>query len=477
MDSPKLEEPRFRRHLWGAAAGAVPPPLRPGLVTPSDRLEAGAPFILGPDGSFDVGLHRTLGDVRFLQLGASTRLNYADDLVAFLNFLWFSRGRKSWEHSDAEDREAYYRFRNLDPDGPLVAPSTWNREVASVSLFYQVAISRGLVEGTESWDPLNLGGPLARPHWALALKQPYRPNGHPEAFDFLAVDDYYSWRDVGLRGAPGVVASGRRYRGRQTTRNRLFADLLVRTGLRLREASSLLVTDLPKLHAESDEVGTHAKCYLPVGIAKNQSARVFWVPLRLWDELRGYSKFGRKAAIARARSRGAYDAVKPRFVADSLLAKTVTDSLGRRHATKTLNPTERREVWLRTTEGFEPAWFWLTEKGFPMSAFGWQGVFVAANLRVAKAGGTIRCHPHLLRHLYATTQLLQLRRQNRLRTSKGLPQVGDPLTIVRIRMGHRSVATTVRYLHAVQDEEGTDTGTIVPDDWEQITELERDEVG
>ncbi|WP_416263717.1 hypothetical protein ACNANV_11145 [Curtobacterium flaccumfaciens pv. flaccumfaciens] len=476
MDSPRPEEPRFRRHLGAANAGVVPPPLRGGAVAPSARLEVGEPFVLGPDGTFDVGLHRALGDVRFLEMGASTRVDYADDLVAFLNFLWFSRGRKNWKSSNTDDREAYFKFRNIDRNGPLVAPSTWNREVASVSLFYQIAISRGIVEGTEAGGLFGIDETVRRPHWALALRQAYRPNGHPEAFDFIGVADYYSWRDVGLRGTPGAVASGKRYRGRHTSRNRLFTDLLVRTGLRLREASSLLVLDLPKLHAESVESGTHAKCYLPVGIAKNQSARVFWVPLRLWDELRGYARFGRKAAIARARSRGAYGAVAPRFVADSRSAKTVTDSSGRRHAIKTLSAAQRKEVWLRTADGLEPAWLWLTESGFPMTASGWQGVFVAANRRVAKAGGMTRCHPHLLRHLYATTQLLQLRRLNRLRTTMGLPQVGDPLTIVRIRMGHRSVATTVRYLHAVQDDEGASVGAI-PDDWEQVAELEKDEVG
>src|SRR6266545_1537227 len=62
---------------------------------------------------------------------------------------------------------------------------------------------------------------------------------------FLPYVDYLLWRDVGLRGQLPDGGPDPRWRGRHGWRNAVFADLLVSTGMRLGEASSLLLPEVP----------------------------------------------------------------------------------------------------------------------------------------------------------------------------------------------------------------------------------------
>jgi hypothetical protein len=54
---------------------------------------------------------------------------------------------------------------------------------------------------------------------------------------------------------------------------------------------------------------------------------------------------------------------------------------------------------------------------------------------------------------------------------------GDPLDWVRRRLGHRSVLTTVIYLHALQELEMETRMALVPDQWEDPRDTPLDIVG
>lgn len=45
---------------------------------------------------------------------------------------------------------------------------------------------------------------------------------------------------------------------------------------------------------------------------------------------------------------------------------------------------------------------------------------------------------------------------------------GDPLNWVRIRLGQRSVTTTVKYLHTLQELEMQTRMALIPDSWEPV---------
>jgi site-specific recombinase XerD len=67
----------------------------------------------------------------------NTRNGYAGNIKDFLNFLWLSRGRKSWRDATEADHIAYLVWRRRDPKGPRVDDATWDREVAAGNSFYK----------------------------------------------------------------------------------------------------------------------------------------------------------------------------------------------------------------------------------------------------------------------------------------------------------------------------------------------------
>ena len=110
-----------------------------------DGIDDGMPFLISPDGHYDVDLNSY-----FLLNPApdNTQSAIAYDLATFLTFLWRHRhplGRKSWRDATSEDRAAYHRWRRVDEHGPGVKGSTWAREVATVIAFYRWAVEAGYV--------------------------------------------------------------------------------------------------------------------------------------------------------------------------------------------------------------------------------------------------------------------------------------------------------------------------------------------
>lgn len=105
---------------------------------------------------------------------------------------------------------------------------------------------------------------------------------------------------------------------------------------------------------------------------------------------------------------------------------------------------------------------WLSEQGFALSRRAWEAAFAAACGRVlSKTGQEIHVVPHVLRHTFAVHQLnfqlrglVEIRHKSRLLDRRGEVfdrLVGDPLRELQRRLGHRSIATTYKYLKFVED--------------------------
>ena len=122
---------------------------------------------------------------------------------------------------------------------------------------------------------------------------------------WLTPGQYRRWRDCGLRGyqADGLPDGG--FRGRWASRNALFADVMVRTGLRLAEQASLTVLEVP--HGPAGR--GYERFWLPGAVAKNESAPWVYLPAALTRKTGEYIAADRAAAVAAARARGAYDAM------------------------------------------------------------------------------------------------------------------------------------------------------------------------
>jgi site-specific recombinase XerD len=435
-----------------------------------DRHEVldGSPFLLDPVGGYDVVLNRYFAVV-LSTAQVDTQKAAAYDLVRFLTFLWDSRSGRSWRQATVDDRAAYKHWRLVDPRGPRVRPSTWDREVATVNQFYRWAVLRGLVvanpfvqRDSRSHRRQRLGGDGQVP-----AELSHQGPRHDLAW--LPPVMYRRWRDVGVRGFGADGLPDASFRGRYASRNATFADLMIRTGLRLSEQTSMSLFELP------DRVGGlgSARTWLPAAIAKCSSARSIYIPASVLADVWDYVELERAQAVEEARAKGRYQQIRDPLIVEDRRRPVVVIG-GRRLGVDKLDGAERRRLLIRTENGLEPAALWLGESGLPSMPSGWQQVFKDANGRCARLGVRIRCNPHLLRHSFAVITLEQLWRGHIQELAGMVPAqrqtyqmvFGDPLNWVRMRLGHRSVQTTQIYLHTLQELEMHTRMALVPDGWE-----------
>jgi len=434
-----------------------------------DRL----PFLVSPTLEYDSVLNGYFLTPTMVGAAENTQLAAAGDLCRFLNFLWSARGKSSWQDATEADHVAYLYWRRADPDGPRVAASTWNRELALVNGFYAWALRRSHVAAT----PILLrerrgrdGSPVGSSTPAASAR-----DVHDAPVRWLTPEQYRCWRDVGLRGygADGLPDQG--FRGRWASRNALFADVMVRTGLRLTEQASLTAAEVPLPMRQAG----YQRFWLAPSVAKNGSARWVYLPESLVGKVADYVAFDRAEIVAAARKRSVYDRVRdPVILSGDRHGREVTARTARGESVRLdrLRPEERRRLMVRTDDGLEPAALWLAESGMPLSPSSWQEIFRIANLRCARLSVAASAHPHALRHTFAVVTLEQLQRGHLTALSsmgteaRGHYQrvFGDPLDWVRRRLGHRSLETTMTYLHVLQELEMQTRMALVPDDWDTI---------
>jgi site-specific recombinase XerD len=443
-------------------------------------IPVGTPLLVSPSFDYDVELNRFFYAVDMLASRMTTRLGYARDLAAFLTFLHGNRSGRSWRDATTDDHAAYLIWRRHDSAGPQVGDATWDREVAGVNRFYRWQQAQGNV----ARNPVPQRGKRAQPSGSgrrLSLvgedgqtPATYSHGAHRERISWLPAASYRKWRDIGVcgYGADGLPRAA--FRGRWAARNAAFCDLMVRTGLRLSEQSALSLFEVPLDRG----LGGYQKFWLPPAIAKGGSARWIYLPSSLVADLVAYVEIDRAEVVADARAKGRYRRMgRPFIVADVDRAVAVESRAAAGGSTVKvahLTPEERRRLLIETPDGLEPAAFWLSEDGLPVTLSTWKNLFTQANACCRRHGVNLRAHAHLLRHTFAVVTLEQLQRGHLAALAElNVEQrghytriFGDPLDWVRRRLGHRSITTTQIYLHALGELEMETRMALVPDDWE-----------
>jgi site-specific recombinase XerD len=432
------------------------------------------PFLLSPNFDYDVELNSFFLSGDMLSRAWNTQDGYARDLKGFLNFLWHNRKRASWRDANAADHLAYLSWRRKDPSGPRVDDATWDREVTAVNRFYTWQVSVNNL--ADNPIPQRTRRPLPptagrRGHSeAASTAATYSHGAAREKIEWLPPATYRRWRDVGMRGfTPGGLPDSA-FRGRWAARNELFSDVMVRTGLRLAEQTALTVFEMPLDRG----LGGYQRFWLPPAIAKGGSARRVYVPESLVGEAIAYAEIDRAEIIEQARAAGRYRRWPHPFVVEDPDRPLARSPDGGRVKVAHLDPSERMRLLIDGPNGLEPAVFWLTETGSPMTKSAWKQLFRTANLRCRSHGIRVWVHPHMLRHTFAVVTLEQLQRGHIAGQADRNPEqrrtysliFGDPLDWVRRRLGHRSVVTTQVYLHALAELEMETRMMLVPDNWE-----------
>jgi len=455
-----------RRETWPTGYSDVLDacgPLTPDAYPPG--VVKGTPILLSGNGELDEWLVLYFNSCpEFTSLDPSSRKTYAREIAMWCGFLGQQTDPMTWLEA-TEEEFVDYKMRRTDQldSANAVTGATWNKAVFALRGLYDWALSRKI--------PITPHGPVIDaspvPGGRGATKLPgVRANAafvRTERDRWIVPGTYRLWRDVGLRGR-GVQRVGvsqwqaagddESCRARNSLRNTAFTDFIYSTGLRVQEAGSLLVAELPPAEV--------IEAKLPAAIAKYGKARMWYAPPTVMRTVRSYVAVARAAAVRRAIRESRYDEIGGIIWVTEVRRsrKGTLDAIrddGAVMSLNTMKPEVRRRLfWLR--EGHpEPMALWLSESGTPFHHDSWIGIFDAANERLwsaledtgAAASDELTVTPHSLRFSFALALTVQL--HQRLDDSHGWDEsvsYGDGsrydevFRTVKDVLGHKSVETT-----------------------------------
>ncbi len=410
-------------------------------------IPPGQPFLLRPDGSADRDVVLYFNSSSFRRLATDSQTSYASDLKVFLSFL--EGHGTNWRDATHDTLLDYEFWRRREAQNPRkVSGAKFARELAACSHFYRWQLVRGNV----ALSPVHTATSISRRGDSVSRAVLQPTNIRSVKVKWLTPRAYRRWRDVGLGGcgADGLLQDS--WRGRNDGRNMAMADLMWASGLRLREAGSILIDELPS-HAPDNQ---YVRGRLGEAVAKGPS-REFWVSRKALQSINGYLISTRAAAVRRARAAGRYDQIDDMRIVTAVSGRGTIDYVdvgGRpaRTSLDALSASDRLKLFRHTSSGLEPAALWLTEGGMPMPYLTWEAVFATASARCKKLGVPISCHPHMLRHSFALRMLMTLTYafDRRLGLSESERNeyrhlFGDPWVLVQTMLGHSSLTTTRSY--------------------------------
>jgi len=421
----------------------------------------GQPFILGPDGSYDLELNRFLRELDAWGVRAPNSIDaYARDLMLFCRFLHEARGGKSIWQCDSADLRAYKRAR-LRTEGPLqVSTATWKRSIAALDKWVRWSVYEGLLPG-EPFRYVDKTVLTPQGLKRVRVNAELEPDTGRPPIEFVSFEDYLLWRNVGLRGELPDGRPDPRWRGRHGERNALFADVLVYTGMRLGEAASLLVTEVPGLEGRR----AAGEVRLSPAVTKRHVARSVYLNGRTLREVHHYLAIERDELVARMQAQGAYAEGSGWLMVGRAGQRALwLAEGGRSWPYAKIGPAARQRLIYAEGDGRSagPLWLWLGEDGQPMQRASWQTVFRRANQRCARLGVPIRLHPHTLRHVFAVQMLGLLLREtlralgqrgDRRLTTQQLRRllIGNPMRKLQLLLGHKHEASVCGYLDVLDE--------------------------
>ena len=204
-------------------------------------IEPRRPFLLRPDFTADIDVLLYCASPRFRLLAPQSQLGYANNIRVFLSYLE-SQG-VDWREA-TEDHLLNYEYRRRRK--PIekqssISGAAFARELAALNHFFGWQKDRGVIQES----PVKLRS--YRRHDGTTGTTPSQRPKNVRSWDvkWLIPDIYRDWRRVGLGGYTAEGLPDPSWRGRNDARNLAFADALWTTGLRRREAGTLLQCELP----------------------------------------------------------------------------------------------------------------------------------------------------------------------------------------------------------------------------------------
>jgi integrase len=162
----------------------------------------------------------------------------------------------------------------------------------------------------------------------------------------------------------------------------MFADLLIHTGMRLGEAASLLVTELPPCSGGSGLGDVR----LSSAVTKRGKARTVFVNRRTLRDLHRYIGIERDELVTRTRRGGGYAQVGEAVWVRRAGRTGLTFAEGGSWPYSRIGVAQRVRL-MAVTEAGEPTGplaLWLNRDGAPLKFSTWQSAFGRANQRCAR---------------------------------------------------------------------------------------------
>lgn len=400
------------------------------------------PFLLKADGRPDIDVLEFFRSTAFQSLSVGSQESYAPDIQLFLSFLGVLD--IDWRTATSEHLADFEFWRRRDDrNSDRVGASKFSRELAAIKKFYDWQQWRGIVTAS----PVVLREIRNGTGESSAVLQPKAVRS--TRLKWLTPRAYKRWRDIGLGG---YLADGLRdaaWRGRNDGRNLAFADALWSSGLRLREAGTLVMSEVPS----GDGDMRYAKARVGQAVAKGRG-RDFWISSAALKGIENYVCSTRSEAIRRAHAEGRYDAMPDVKVVESVdrnrrVHFTHSDGTTGTAPLDNLDSRDRLTFYTRNDQGLEPWMLWLSESGLPLPYRTWEAIFSTANGRCRGLGVDIHCHPHMLRHSFALRMLITLMYAHERRMGITPAErreyrliFGDPWVLVQTMLGHANLETT-----------------------------------
>ena len=432
----------------------VPVDLSVSLTEAAGRigLMDGMPFFLDRDGSYLHEVNRFFRACPTMGVRSRHSLRaYAHDIFVWIRFLEERRGGKQLWRADYNDVIAFHHARRLS-DAPFrISASSWNRAIAALDKLYRWALEEGLIASSPfRYDQFFRHGHGRGAPKVVEGNRARERAARPHDMQFVDIGRYLAFRDIGLRGRLPDGSEDPAWSGRNGERNAVFAELLVTTGMRLGEAGSLIIDELPRLTSDSPRILLFD---LPGAITKGERPRRIRLPRRVLKLIGDYCDIERHVAAAKAPP----PPVVP-FVLSSDGCNAINGS-GRRVALTRLRPQDRQRL-LRSPDGMpEHASLWLTERGQPVSSGTWEVAFRRASQRCQIFGLDVTVTPHMLRHTFAVNMLSMLIREQvgaifnptDAHGAAYRQMLGDPLRHLQHLLGHTNITSTYIYLDSLAE--------------------------
>jgi site-specific recombinase XerD len=361
----------------------------------ANSVPKGRPFYIGGDGLPDLDLD---GFCEYLihprRASPKTWATYAGQVSLFIRFM--AAQGKSWKQAASDDLKHYYVVRTTGEfqDGPILKGQSWNVAKSAIVHLYEYAAEAGLISDL----PFKYKKSKAMFGYGVALTSDLGAKFTPEPLNFIGIQDYKSrWR-------PELQ------RRQMAQRNLAITDLLVTVGLRISEALSLQIHQVP----DPDDNKYAGRKSISIRVmGKGKKPRIVRIPKRIARAIRFYVEEDRQLAVE--------------FLTCKYGAKAT-----------------------------EPTAVFLSRKGTVLSARSVQSLFKAISISTG-----IQLTPHGCRHTFAVYQLEAMikrmatnLRELRATGADAYRQIlNDPLRQLQLLLGHEHISTTYIYLDFLEESE------------------------